>query len=57
MFNSMTSLFLVLTIGSIPGQLMVLFVVTFFKKTRFRHVDVKVKKHLLLSCYLLALVL
>lgn len=56
MFNSMTSLFLVLTIGSIPGQLMVLFVVTFFKKTRFRHVDVKVKKHLLLSCYLLALV-
>ncbi len=56
MFNSLTSLFLVLTIASIPGQLVVLFVVTLFQRTRFASVDAKVKKHLLLSSYFLALV-
>lgn len=56
MFNSIASLFFVLTIGSIPGQVMVLIVVALFHKTKLGSIDAKAKKFLLLSSYFLVII-
>ncbi len=53
MLNHITSLFFVVTIGSIPGQMMLLFAVSLLQRTPFRSIDARIKKGLFLIGYTL----